>query len=401
MAKLAANPFFVYIIAFGTVLLVYSLGWSELYPDLSVPLVGFLLLTFLVSFFFGVLIHVLRRIEYREIQWSANTNIYLILVWLGYGLEFVYNRGIPILMLLSGKKYDYTLFGIPTFHVFLVTFGSFVSIYMFHQLCSEFTKRRLALFLFSLVPPILIINRGMLLMILTSCLFVYLLSLKRASARNLIVIAILVLVVFFLFGIMGNFRQNDGKNTSSEIILETAKATESFKQSIVPKPYIWPYIYISSPLANLENNIEKAENLESHWIEFVNFEILPDFISKRTAKIFSLTRKSPKLIAPWLTVATIYTNPYLYLGWIGLVLIYGYFLITSLIYFLVLRKSSKYYVTGLAILNTVVLFNTFDNMYYFSGLSLQLIYPVVFSMMGSLKLNRSASGDSLVKAGIE
>lgn len=386
MTKLLANPFFVYIISFAIVIAIYSLGWSTFYPTLSWPVLGFFIATFIASFIFGVITHVFKKIEYRKIAWSNTTSLYLFLVWAGYALEFVYNKGIPLQMLLQGVTYDYTLFGIPTFHVFLVTFSSFLSVFIFHQLCSEFTAKRVFYYLMSILPPILIINRGMIIIILTSCLFVFLLSLRSIGAKTILGIVLSILVVFYLFGIMGNLRQTRGKSTSSEIIINNSHASDSFRKSSIPHPYIWSYLYISSPLANLQNTINNASVSTGSLGGFINFELLPDFISKRTAKIFELERRFPILVRGWLTVATLYAPSYMYLGWTGIVLMFCFYLATTFTYIFVLKKSSKYYVTGLAILNTLVLFNTFDNMYYFSGVNLQLVYPLILSMLSSLNM---------------
>ena len=51
------------------------------------------------------------------------------------------------------------------------------------------------------------------------------------------------------------------------------------------------------------------------------------------------------------------------------------------IYRILLDKDSCFFITGISILNTIVIFNFFDNSFNFSGLNFQLIYPVVFSIM--------------------
>ena len=70
---------------------------------------------------------------------------------------------------------------------------------------------------------------------------------------------------------------------------------------------------------------------------------------------------------------------FVYLGWWGVILLFLYFLCTSFLYLLILRKDSPYYSTGLALLCTVSLYNTFDNMYAFTGLQFQLIYPLILT----------------------
>lgn len=391
MTKLVSNPYYVYILSFVLVLLVYSLGWSHLYPELSFSLLAFFFVTFLVSLFFGVVVQGKKRIEYKTITWNEKTTLYLALIWVGYSMEFLYNGGIPLsLLLLKGVQDDRELFGIPTFHVLLVTFSSFYSVYIFHQLRSDFRKSRLLIFLLSILPAVLIVNRGMLLMILTSCLFVYLLSLKKIRFNVILGVTFFVLVIFYLFGVMGNLRQTN--TTSSNYILQSSRASESFKNSIIPNEYIWAYIYISSPLANLQTTIERLPPVNDSWVAFLNFEILPDFISKRTGPLLDVERQGTPTVAGWLTVSTCYARSYVFLGWLGIIILFLFFISTTFIYLFALMKTSEYYVVGLAILNTLVLYNTFDNMYAFTGLNFQLLYPLLLSYVRLPKITSVLRG---------
>ncbi|MBL0742222.1 hypothetical protein [Chryseolinea lacunae] len=381
MNKIIANPFCIYIFSFTVVLSVYALGWSDLYPRLSINLFLFMAFTFVVAFAAALVLDQSKRIDYKPIVWSGRIGVCTLLIWMGYCLEFVYNKGVPFLEILNGNtNYDYRDFGVPVFHVFLATINGFFAVHVFHQLISGFSLRRFVIWALNMLPSLLIVNRGMFIMMLASCLFVYILSLKTIKTSVVVSIVILILIVFFLFGIMGNLRQTKGKTISTEFMLRESRATPEFKKSFVPKPYIWPYLYISSPMANLQNSIYSAKS-EEGWVPFVTFELLPDFISKRISKSMNVKSQSPPLIVPWLTVGTFYTRAYVYERWLGLCLIFVFFLATTLSYLYVLKKRSRYYVTGLALLNTVVLFNTFDNMYAFTGLSFQLVYPLLFSVL--------------------
>lgn len=388
MARVLANPFYVYIISFMIVLATYSLGWSDLYPPLSFMLIIFFAGTFLLSFFLGLIVESFKRIQYTTIPWRRSMKFWIVLIWCGYLAEFIYNKGVPLLLIINkNPDYDYRLFGIPTFHVLLTTLNGFLSVYIFHQLISNFKKVRLFYFVLSIIPALLIFNRGMFLMILTSCLFVYLLSLKRIKVINSSILILLMLIVFYFFGLLGNLRQTKGQTISSDVIIENSRASKTFRQSYVPDPYIWTYIYISSPVANFQNTINKASE-NDQWLSFVNYEILPDFISKRTGEKFHIINQRPFQIAEWLTVSTFYSRSYVAVGWLGVICMFIFFIVTTLLCVFIFKRSSKYYVTGLAILNTVVVYNTFDNMYAFTGLIFQLVYPLLFSLIDSLRLRR-------------
>lgn len=378
MNRVITNPFFVYIISFSIVLVVYLFGWSTLYPPISPALLFFMLWGFVFSALLGIVLYALKRIEYREIETNSSTGFVISLIWLSYCLEFAYNRGVPLLLVMGRSDYDYTQFGVPTFHVFLVTFSSFYSVFIFHQFVSQPSRRLILYFLLSIVPGVLIVNRGMVLIILTGCLFVYLAATTRLNGRVIGLLLVIILMVFYFFGIIGNIRQTNGRTSSSEYILTVGKATDAFKNSPIPDPYFWSYLYISSPMANLQYTVSNSR-VDAAWSQFICFELLPDFVSKRIAKILNIQRSAGEKIVPWLTVSTFYAHAFATVGWVGMIIMWLFFAGTTFGYMILLRKNSDYYVTALALMNTLVLFNTFDNMYAFAGMSLQLLYPLMLS----------------------
>jgi hypothetical protein len=194
-------------------------------------------------------------------------------------------------------------------------------------------------------------------------------------------------VLFYLFGVAGNIRCSHqyGRTeniTSSDIILGIGDAKDSFRESIIPKEFFWAYLYISSPLANLQNTMISdgpADLTVSRLLHFTNFEILPDFASKRIANFLEIERINIKQITPALTVGTVYARSYVYLDWLGLALMFSFTMLVSFSYIILLRRDNVFFITGISILNTVILFNIFSNMFYFSGVSFQLAYPLFFS----------------------
>lgn len=86
-------------------------------------------------------------------------------------------------------------------------------------------------------------------------------------------------------------------------------------------------------------------------------------------------------ITPALTTAIMYTDSYVYLGWLGVILSYILFVIYIFLYRIFLDKESPFFITAISILNTVVIFNFFSNGFTFSGLNFQLIYPILFSIV--------------------
>ncbi|WP_216069547.1 hypothetical protein, partial [Acinetobacter ursingii] len=118
------NPFFYYIFSFFIALSLYSLNWSDLYPELSFTLVIFLISTMVFSIFIGGFYNVILKKRYNNRQDLSflklnNKNVFFISFFMVFliSLEFLYNKGIPFLQILSGYDYNYFDFGIPVLHV--------------------------------------------------------------------------------------------------------------------------------------------------------------------------------------------------------------------------------------------------------------------------------------------
>src|SRR5688572_29302941 len=134
------NPYFTYILTFLFSLLLYLLNWSELYLPISNSLLIFFLLSFILAFYIGAHFQSKKWISYQKIPVRSNivkVTIFIYVVWL---IEFIYAGGSPLMIILNGGRYNYVEFGIPSLHVFIVTFNSFFAVYVFHMYLSSHNR---------------------------------------------------------------------------------------------------------------------------------------------------------------------------------------------------------------------------------------------------------------------
>jgi oligosaccharide repeat unit polymerase len=394
-AKLITNPYIVYSVAFMLVMLLYPLHWSLLYPDLSFSLICFLSITIVFYLIVGLVFHKANYFSYRDISFSdKNIWIWTAVILISYVIEFAYMHVVPIIAISTGADYEYTSFGVPTFHVVVVTFNSFWAVFIFHNYTS--TKRRALLvpYILCLIPSILIFNRGMFLLIIASTLFVVLMSAKKLG-KLLFKISVLLLIILFLFGILGNIRVTGGFS-ANDAILGLGHASKQFSKAPVPNEFFWAYLYTTSSLANLQETVNVHHNLGFSMGKvalFINSEIFPDFISKRNANLFRHIEPIDQ-ISETFTVGTVYARSYAYFGWWGMAVMFLYIITFNMVVIFTLVKQSIFFVTGIAILNCIMLFNIFDNMFTFSGLVLQLTYPILFSAFSKVRFRRLDAGTS-------
>ena len=382
------NPHFCYAAGFVVALAMYALRWSTLYPQLSCAVLVFLVLTIALHTAAGIsLIYrktpifgaVTEKVSEERVIWMT---IFLYALWLA---EFVYAGGVPLFEIILKRPYDYKTFGIPTLHVFIVTFGSFYTIFLFGHYLETHSRHLLFLFFFNLIPALLIFNRGMFLFNVAACLFLLLIKQRRIALRHVCLGVACILIVSYLFGVMGNLRVSNESRApySNEGFLATGGATERFLNSPMPQEFFWTYIYATSPLANFQQNINVSEDEDASVSSFLRWfvnEVLPDFLSKRINAYAGLEPEKTKTIPGPFNATTVYSGSFSYAGWWGIALMAIIIILLPSIYCRVIPLSSPFFLSGFAILSTIYLFMIFDNTFRFTGFSLQLIYPIILSI---------------------
>lgn len=358
------NPNYIYSIIFVIVVALYQLGWSNLYPKLSPALLGFLLVTILINLVFGFFVNRFNSIRFSVIEEKENNNKY----W------FV------ILLLLFLWGIDKFFGDIPTIHILLITFTSFYSVHIY----SRFLKEQSKTLLFGFVILFLSVSLfGTYRILIFFNLITYLLTFiyirnPLKSLKGKIVVLGSVISILYIFGYLGNNLKGDSYN-DGELILIIGEASDEFRESFVPNEFFWTFLYASSPLANLELNIENKNSnelsLKNAFLWF-NSEFMPDFISRKVFEIMNEKPLSQLQINDTLNVSTVYIRSYRYASWFGLFVMAMYIAIFPVVY-LSLIKNTKFFIPGLVSLITVYLFLVFDNLFAFSAISFQLVYPLL------------------------
>jgi len=361
-------------------MLTYELSWSDLYPDQNLIATIFLSISIGISYFFSYFFYNLNKSKYRHRSiTSLNTRFWLlfnttIIIFIA---ECIYNGGIPILQMLSNNGYDYTQFGIPVLHVAYVGYYSAFSVCCFDRYLNNNDRRWLYGTALGLALSILIVNRGAFLITFFSLLLLYLFY--RGTIKKAINLVIIVALVFYAFGYLGGKRLESSGYSNESAILIIGKATKDFIDSPIPNEYFWSYLYITSPLANLNNGANYQTSNRAGLSDVIAYQILPDFISKRIYSETEAYQFRPNLITPELNVATFYGRSIGMYGFLGSTILFFWYLIFTIITALFLGK--RYFLPGIAILSSMSAMLIFDNMLVFSGCLFQLASIILLGMI--------------------
>jgi len=382
--KFLANPNIIYVGTFTIPFLVYNFGWSTLYPSLSIDLLFFYIITFSFCLLLGYAVNKLAPFKFTPIPISRYNKPIIVFIILFFLIDCVYARQIPLLSLSSGEE-SYEggkTFGIPTLHVIMVTFTLFYSLYIFHQYISNKQKSLFIMFLFTLAPFILLLQRSNLMYIFIGALYIYTLSLQKIRLKRIALLSGFIVFFIYIFGYLGNLRSGNGDST---FIPRMSGVTDKFLKGPVPNEFYWGYLYIASPVASLQNNINAELYVKPDALSFTVYEMLPDFLTKNAQNYLDIHIRHFHQLNDFLNVGTIYANSYSYLSWPGMFIMFGYLMFLMNVYYLIVSKIGKYKITGIALMFNLIAFSNFSNTIQFSAFSIQLVFPILFTILNQLR----------------
>ena len=172
---------------------------------------------------------------------------------MGISFEIAYFGGAPGLSLIGvGSQVVYSDFGIPGFHGLLNSLFYTGCVVTFTRILLGSSKRAFLLIMMSIGYPVLVMSRQVLISLLLQYLFIYF-SIRRPSPRVFVRTGVLFMAALLIFGYLGDVR------SGRDQIIGLAAPTFAYPEWL-PSAFIWAYIYISTPLNNVNFNIDISPN---------------------------------------------------------------------------------------------------------------------------------------------
>lgn len=384
------NPFFYYAFSFILALCLYNLDWSDLYPTISSSLFVFIISTIFIAIFFSIFFlktisksfDDLSKLRDQILISKSNTKIIILIVTILISLEYIYYGGIPIISVLMGKEFNYQDFGIPTLHVFISPYLSVVCSTFFLRYMISKQKIYLTPIFIILLYTLSVYSRAGLFFIFFNFSIIYIFI--NFSVKKLVTLSICSIVFLYLFGVVGDNRMKAlGYGGESGGILILGRANKNFKDSLIPNQFFWSYLYISSPIANLQYKDNTFSNSDS-ISEYLLATIIPDAISKRIDEYNGTNKSENKLLDESLNVSTIYGASMQNLHYTGSISTFIYYLIFTSVSILIC--PSRFRVCMLTVLSIMSLLTIFDNLLYLSGFIMQ---PLLILLFGRITIKNS------------
>ena len=371
------NFFYMYAFIWGGILLVYSFGWSNLCEPLAPELKVFFAVTIGLSLILGRLKRNSFRFQECKTIGKRNRGI-VILIVLFCMLEFAYCGQIPLVhIVLSGGGYtEYT--GIPTLHPLVISFASFYAQYLFYRfLCNHSERKALLDYAVILVFIYLLqFNRGglMISMVMSGLLFLGKNSGRikaHVNKKSIFFSICAAIIVLFVFGALGNIRHGYSF-TDSSYIQRLGRFNEHYP-SWMPKQFMWAYVYIITPVANINHNVLLhlgSVNTKGYIMTFI-----PDFVARR---IYDGVIYTPELVVENVFNATAgFGTAYMNMKFFGMYFLYGYMMLGLSFLWRVDPIRREFKMPCLAIMNVIVIFMFFTHTLYYSAISFQIVFPLL------------------------
>jgi hypothetical protein len=381
------NPFYLYCIAFTFAIIAYSAGWSNIFPKLSAGLLLFFAVTFVIFILAGYLFVKKQPDFYNHQVFGRHLNdiIFWLIILLGV-INILYMGYLPVL----DRSHNYREFGMPVIDPLFNSLSIFFSVFFFHSFLDTRKKRLLIYLLIILIFQAIIFRRSAIMWIIISSSFLFILYIRKIRILVIILSIVCIPVLSYCFGLYGNFRSSLTKS----FVINDLGASDTFRNSGISFNHYMTYLYLSSPLANLQENIDRrGEELKNDdFKDFLFYCLVPQSFTLRLQKPLHLLPPATHLISPNLIAGTFYMVSFYTLGWTGMISMVFFLFLFIILCLLIIKRWNICELETLSLLSATVCMLIFSNFLNRLDVLLMLfVYPVLFHFFFNIKRRRIIS----------
>jgi len=270
--------------------------------------------------------------------------IYLIFLF-GILFEIIFFGGAPGLGILGlGSEIIYTDFGISGLHGLINSLFYTICVINFARYILGVSKNYKIILILSLIYPFITMSRQVLISILIQYILIYI-ALKKIYKTSYFKFSIVILIVFLIFGYLGDIR------SGRENFLLLSQPSFDYP-AWLPSGFLWVYMYLCTPLNNVNHNIDISPN-------YLPFEtgatLIPTFARQYVVDFFGGGNSQWELVTESFNVSSLLQSFLTDFGIIGTILLC---FTLGLLFSIVLNRATKkpsYFFILIVILHGLVL----------------------------------------------
>ncbi|WP_291910982.1 O-antigen polymerase [Chitinophaga sp. CB10] len=297
------NPVYLYVCIWLVVLVLYQMHLSNVLIPLSDATTSYVVASCLSFAIPGILFSIIcigRRNPTREIYVQSNVNNklrILIYFWLFFtAIETVCFGPFPILSFFGIPTALYTEWGFSGLHGLLNSTIIVLSNYSFYFFLSKKDKKYLLYFFLCLMWAIILVTRQMLMSMVIEAFFIFFFT-GQLKIKTVLKVGLIGFLIVFIFGLLGDLR------SGGDAFLYLADPTPAFP-TFLPSGFLWVYIYITSPLNNINYNMPTYQPFTFSFTDAAS-QLVPSVIRE---KIFGPPAGEFKLVNEFLNVGSAHTT---------------------------------------------------------------------------------------------
>jgi len=380
MKRLLLDPLVLFIVIWGTVFLLFSLHWSVLLLTFDDSFIEWTVVT-LVAAIFGYLAgRLLAGLSGTRAASGQRSRLSAAIRGIAVGMlaiipfEAMISGGLPIIWHLRGSEKTYTDYGIPTLHGFFNALLLFVGTVSWWMLTSRRARPWVKwVFLACFLLPIVAITRQVLMSLIVQCVIVFVGARVRIHEGVLLRLLAASALAIALFVVIGDLRSN---NTMFREQAEISRAADR-----VPTTFLWPYIYLTTPVNNFLY-LTKINTPQTYGAQSLA-TLTPTVV--RFAIFGEKAGLPPILVKETFNVTSYATPLYLDFRWPGVVMFtFVMMALSGYVYQKFKATNDLLSLVMLAVVDQIVIFSFFVNFFLTWGVLFQLVLLVLLrgSMAG-------------------
>lgn len=378
------NPFILFPFALLFLVVMYNLGWSNLFPELDMRIYVFIGVLCGIFLFIGVIINKLGVVGYSDLL-KGNIEkekplLTILFLSILFFMDIAYSGVIPI---FAGDIDQYESFGMPIVDPLILSLLIFYSIYWFHSYLSTKYKKFIIYIFFNIFIIVLMARRAALVYVFLGFLFIYIQKIKRIKIITLMLVIVLIAGFSSLFGYLGNVKAGLDDNHTTTYM----GASEKFFDSGVANVHYMTYLYVCSPIANFQLTINKKDYKDSFGALIMQ-NYVPDFIANKVTNLFDIKWESREIemVMGVLNVGTYFIGGYVTYGWLGVLCSSIFMILYAFFIYFLYPKRSPYHATVNAFLCAIFLMALFSNIFRLSIICFVFIIPLFLNILNRIKI---------------